>query len=152
MEGHSRGLDCTQKLISKFKPDFFLRQEDWLFGFEHFKLSQIHNNYTGIGISVDFENPVKSSGLEKAKWGLDILYAKEMSCFITPLDEQSSPRIQVVKLSLEIPIILINVYIPASSLPQQEFDDAINKLSSVITNYEADAAILLSGDFNRSLF
>ena len=88
----------------------------------------------------------------KAKWGLDILYTKEMNSFITPLDDQSNPRIQVVKLSLDIPIILINVYLPASSLPQCEFDDAINQLSSIISNYQADAANLLSGDFNRSLY
>ena len=152
IEGHERSTDSCQKIISKFKPDFFLRQEDWLFGFQHFKLSQVNSNYNGTGVSVDCDNPVFSSGSEKAKWGLDILYTKEMNSCVTPLVDYSSQRIQVVKLSLDVPIILINVYLPATSLSQQEYDDALNQLSAVINNYEADAAIFLAGDFNRSLF
>ena len=100
IEGHDRSLDSSQKIISKFKPDFFLRQEDWLFGFQHFKLSQVHSNYSGVGMAVDCESPVLISGLEKAKWGLDILYSKEMNSFVTPLPEHSTQRIQAVKLSL----------------------------------------------------
>ena len=67
MEGHARSLDSTQTLINLFQPDFFLRQENWLFEFEHFKLSQIHDEYTGSGISVDSENPRFISRNEKAK-------------------------------------------------------------------------------------
>jgi hypothetical protein len=87
-------------MISKFKPDFFLRQEDWLFEFEHFKLSQVNNQYVGVGLSVDFDNPILNSGKQKAKWGLDILLTKEMNSFVTPLTENSNQRIEVVKLSL----------------------------------------------------
>ena len=152
IEGHSRSLDICQQILAKFKPDFFLRQEDWLFEFEHFKLSQVNSNYVGVGISVDFENPILTSGKEKAKWGLDILLTKEMNSFVTPLPEYSNQRVQVVKLSLEVPIILINVYLPASSLPAQEYDDSLNLLSSIISNYQAEAAVFLAGDFNRSLF
>ena len=71
---------------------------------------------------------------------------------LPPLPEYSNKRVQVVKLSLEVPIILINVYLPASSLPAQEYDDSLNLLSSIISNYQAEAAVFLAGDFNRSLF
>ena len=40
IEGHERSNNSCQQLIAKLKPDFFLRQEDWLFGYQHFKLSQ----------------------------------------------------------------------------------------------------------------
>ena len=33
IEGHDRSNNSCQTLIAKFQPDFFLRQEDWLFGF-----------------------------------------------------------------------------------------------------------------------
>ena len=89
IEGHERSNNSCQKLISTFKPDFFFRQEDWLFEFQHFKLSQVHSNYVGIGMSVDYDNPVFTSGSEKAKWGLDTLFKKELSCFVTPLTEHS---------------------------------------------------------------
>ena len=81
-------------------------------------------------MSVDFDNPIHITGKEKAKWGLDILFKNELNCSVTPLPEHSNQRIQAVKLSLEIPIILINVYLPASSLPQQDYDDSLNLLSS----------------------
>ena len=43
---HTRSLDSRyQQIASKFNPDFFLRQEDWLFEFQHFKLSQVINQY-----------------------------------------------------------------------------------------------------------
>ena len=75
IEGHDRSTDSCQKIISKFKPDFFLRQEDWLFGFQHFKLDQINSNYIGLGKSVDCNEPAYLAGKMKAKWGL-ILYFK----------------------------------------------------------------------------
>ena len=90
IEGHDRSVDSCQKLISKFNPDFFLRQEDWLFGYQHFKLSQVNSNYGGVGMSVDCDSPVFISGTEKAKWGLDILYSKEMNSFVTPLSDHSN--------------------------------------------------------------
>ena len=65
VEGHERSLDSTQKLIKSFQPDIFLRQEDWLFRFEHFKLSQVDSDYTGTGMSVDFDNPTFISQNEK---------------------------------------------------------------------------------------
>ena len=123
-----------------------------MFGFQHFKLSQVNSNYIGMGMSVDYDNPIFISGKEKAKWGLDMLYTKEMNSSIISLPEHSSKQIQNVKISLEIPIILINVYLPASSLPQEECDKSLNLLSSIITRYQAEAAILVAGDFNRSLF
>ena len=61
-------------------------------------------------------------------------------------------RIQVVKLNLEVPSIIINVYFPSSSLPQQEYDDSLNFLAATLSNHEAEAAIFVIGDFNRSLF
>ena len=75
-----------------------------------------------------------------------------MNSFVSPLPEHSNQRIQTVKLTLEIPIILINVYLPASSLPQQEYDDSLNLLASVIANFQSEAAIFVAGDCNRSLF
>ena len=115
VEGHERSLDNCQQIIYKFKPDFFLRQEDWLFGYEHFKLSQINSNYGGIGVSANFDNPVHISGKAKAKWGLDVLYKKEVNSSVVPIAEFSNQRIQTIKLALEVPVILINVYLPAKS-------------------------------------
>ena len=92
------------------------------------------------------------SGKEKAKWGLDILYTKEMNSFVRPLLEQSNQRIQVVKLHLEVPVIIINVYLPSSSLPQQEYDDSLNFRAATLSNHEAEAAIFVIGEFYRSFF
>ena len=49
VEGHVRSLSNTQNLLEKFNPDYFLRQEDWLYRFQDFKLSQIDNRYIGRG-------------------------------------------------------------------------------------------------------
>jgi exonuclease III len=82
-------------------------------------------------------------GNEKAKWGLDILYTKEMKSFVTPLLEQSNQTILVIKLT----IIIINVYLPSSSLPQKEYDDSLNFLAATLSNHEVETAIFVMGDF-----
>ena len=35
-----------------------------------------------------------------------------------------------------------------TKLPQQEHDDALNLLSAILNNHQAEAAILSVGDFN----
>ena len=76
IEGHERSNSSCQKLISTYNPDFFFRQEDWLFEYQHFKLSQVDSRYVGLGMAVDYANPVLISGTDKAKWGLYTLYKK----------------------------------------------------------------------------
>ena len=105
-----------------------------------------------MGISADYENPVYISGNEKAKWGLDILFKHTLNCAVTALPEFSNHRIQVIKLSLEIPIIIVNVYLPSSSLPESEYDESLSLLSTILTAYTMEAAILLAGDWNSSLY
>ena len=105
-----------------------------------------------MGMSVDFDNPTFISRNEKAKWGLDILFKQSMNSSIMLLPEYSNQRVQVVKLSLEVPIIVVNVYLPSSSLPEPEYDEALCLLSSIIAAYSGDAAILLAGDWNSSLY
>ena len=70
---------------------------------------------------------------------------------MTPITECSNEPIQVVKLSMDIPIIIVNVYLPSSSLPEYDYDDSLSFLSIIITNYTMDGAILLAGDWNSSL-
>ena len=103
-------------------------------------------------MSVDFDKPVFISGSEKAKWGLDLLFKQKLNCSVEPLPEFSNHRIQVVKLSLEVPIIIVNVYLPSSSLPESEYDDSLSLLSTILTTYTPEAAILLAGDWNSSLY
>ena len=102
-------------------------------------------------MAADFQNPTFISENQKAKWGLDILFKQSLNSSITPLLECSNARVQVVKLALEIPIIVVNVYLPSSSLPESEYDESLSLLSTIITNYTMDGAILLSGDWNSSL-
>ena len=78
-------------------------------------LNQIDNDYIGIGKSVDCQNQTIVPGNAKAKWGLDILFKKYLNSSINHLPEYSSPRIQIAKLDLDIPVVLINVYLPSSS-------------------------------------
>ena len=75
-----------------------------------------------------------------------------MSSFVSSIPDFSRNRIQTVKLLLEIPVILINVYLPASSLPQVDYEESLNLLSSAITRFASEAVVLVSGDFNRSLY
>ena len=56
IDGHTRSLDSNQKLLRKFKPDLFLRQEDWLFSFQHFLLNQVDQNYMGMGKAIDCDD------------------------------------------------------------------------------------------------
>ena len=152
IEGHDRSLSNTQSLLEKFQPDYFLRQEDWLYGYQHFKLSEINNKYIGLGKSVDFDNPALRQGTTKAKWGLDTLFKKEHNSCTNELDEFSNQRIQVIKINSNIPLIIINVYLPSSSLPEADYEATLVLLSVAIEKYSSEAACILSGDFNRSLF
>ena len=102
-------------------------------------------------MSVDYNKPTYISRNEKAKWGLDILFKQTLNSSVTPLPEYSNHRVQVVKLSLEIPIIIVNVYLPSSSLPEAEYDEALCLLSTIIATYSNEAAVLLAGDWNSSL-
>ena len=103
-------------------------------------------------MSVDFDNPTFISQNEKAKWGLDVLYRNSMNSCVTQLPEYSNQRVQVIQLALEVPIIVVNVYLPSSSLPESDFDESLSLLSSIIEAYSTEAAILLAGDWNSSLY
>ena len=103
-------------------------------------------------MSVDYDNPTYISRNEKAKWGLDILFKQSMNSSIKLLSEFSNQRVQVAKLSLEIPVIIVNVYLPSSSLPETDYDESLNLISSIIAAYSAEAAIILAGDWNSSLY
>ena len=92
-------MSYTQNSIEKYKPDIYLRQEDWLYTFQHYKLQKIHPKYTGSGISFDNSSPAIVSGLEKAKWGLDILWKKENNHNISTLSQYSNPRFQTLKIN-----------------------------------------------------
>ena len=81
IDGHSRSLDSCQQLIKRYKPDVFLRQEDWLFTFQQFMLNQVDKEYFGIGKSVDCNEKSLVKGNTKAKWGLDILFKKSKPHF-----------------------------------------------------------------------
>ena len=105
-----------------------------------------------MGKSVDCDNKNLVPGNAKAKWGLDVLYKKCLNSSISHLPEFSSPRIQITKLDGEVPIILINVYLPSSSCPEAEYDAELARLSAALDTLSADGAIILWGDFNRSLF
>ena len=144
IDGHTRSLDSSQKLIEKYNPDIFLRQEDWLFSYQHFMLNQVNKAYIGMGKSVDCDNKNLVPGNAKAKWGLDVLYKKCLNSSISHLPEFSSPRIQITKLDGEIPIILINVYLPSSSCPEAEYDAELARLSAALDTHSADGAIILS--------
>ena len=102
-------------------------------------------------MSVVFDNPTYISQNEKAKWGLDIFYRNSMNSSVTQLPEYSNQRVQVIKLSLEVPIIVVNVYLPSSSLPESDYE-SLSFLSSIIEAYSTDAAILWDGDWNSSLY
>ena len=74
-----------------------------------------------------------------------------MNSNISQLEEFSNQHVQVIKLSLDIPIIVVNVYLPSTSLPESQYDESLSLLSTIISNYSPDAAILLAGDWNSSL-
>ena len=114
-------------------------------------LSQVDNNYIGIGKSVDCDNQQLVEGNRKAKWGLDILLKKNFNSSISQLPDVSSPRIQIIKLSLSVPVILINVYLPSASRPESEYDAELARLSAALGAYITDGVVIISGDFNRSL-
>ena len=115
-------------------------------------LNQVNTDYIGIGKSVDCENQKLVPGNSKAKWGLDILFKKNLNSSISHLPQFSSPRVQIVKLNLDVPIILINVYIPSSSCPESEYDAELARLSAAFDAHSTEGAIILFGDFNRSLY
>ena len=119
-------MEYCQNSIDKFKPDIFLRQENWLYGFQHYKLGKVHPRYDGSGISFDSNNPAIVSGLERAKWGLDILWKKELSHQISILSDLSNPRFQVLQYNniSKTPLIIINVYLPTTA-NEAEYDSVI---------------------------
>ena len=97
-------------MLKKYCPDIFLRQQDWLFTFQQFMLNQVDNDHFGLGKSVDCNNKSLVEGNTKAKWGLDFLFKKSLNSLISQLNDYPSPHIQVMKLNLDVPVILINVY------------------------------------------
>ena len=91
-------------------------------------------------------------GTSKAKWGLDILFKQEHNSCTNELDEFSNQRIQIIKIESKIPLIIFNVYLPSSSLPDADYEATLALLSAAIEKYSSEAACILLGDFNRSLF
>jgi hypothetical protein len=68
------------------------------------------------------------------------------------MEEFSNQRIQIISINNEIPLIIINVYLPSSSLPEADYEATLVLLSVAIERYSSEAACILSKDFNRSLF
>ena len=114
-------------------------------------LNQVDNDYFGLGKSVDCNEKLLIDGNAKAKWGLDVLYKKSLNSSISQLNEYPSPRIQIIKLNLDVPVILINVYLPSSSRPESEYDAELSGLSAALDTLATQGAVILAGDFNRSL-
>ena len=75
--------------------------------------------------------------------GLDILFKEELSGYTNSLDEFSNQRIQTIKINNEVPMIIINVYLPSSSLPETDYDISLDILSVAIEKYSSEAALLL---------
>ena len=106
----------------------------------------------GLEKSVDCNNPISNTITSKAKWGLDVLFIKKLNSSVKVIESHSNQRIQLLQYQCEIPLILANVYLPSSSLPQSDYDECLNQLSSIFELFSTEGAIILSGDFNRSLF
>ena len=58
---------------------------------------------------------------------------------------------QVPAFNLDVLVILINVYLPSSSRPESEYDAELAGLSAALDTLSTQGAVILAGDFNRSL-
>ena len=115
-------------------------------------ISQINNDYEGVGMSVDYVKPTCIYRNEKTKWGVDVLFKQSLNCSVTPLSSFSNQHVQVIKIALEILLIIVNVYLPSTSLPELKYDETLSLISTSITTYRNEAAILMAGDWNSSLY
>ena len=151
-DGHDRSLSLSQYLLKKYSPDLFLRQENWLFTFQHYKLDSINHEYTGAGIACDFNLPVSVSGLEKAKWGIDTLWKRTINHNIETMMDYSNERVQVLKLKFgETPFFVMNIYLPSTSLSETHFDKALSNIQSTLCVTSSQGPTIACGDWNVSL-
>ena len=127
--------------------DILLLQETWLFNFEHKKFTNIIPNCQFYAISSMDEADIKRKG--RPFGGCAILWKKNMTVAITPVNT-TSPRICAVEVkSNQIKLLLITVYMPNdndSNDINMLYGDVLSEISSIISNYEHD--IIISGDFN----
>ena len=70
-----------------------------------------------------------------------------------PVTSITSDRITVIEIQLYDSQVLsiVGVYLPSSDHPLQEFADCLIELESAVSALQAEAPVMLAGDFNASL-
>ena len=136
------------------KIDFLLIQEHWLLNCELNLLNEIHENFVGVGKSVDSGSPLLPVKLPRGYGGVGILWQKKLDHLVT-VKEEGNERIQCVEISTSPkPILLVSVYMPCRGQNADnvlEFIDCTEQLNSIYQMYGCSHNILVGGDINEDI-
>ena len=118
--------------VSK-KADIVLIQEHWLYHYELNLLDEIHENYKGIGKSVDSECLSVNPNNRRGYGGVAVLWSKEIDRYIKSKTE-GGVRVQCVEIDISEPILIVSVYLPtkADNDRYDEYSDCLDQLYEII--------------------
>lgn len=133
--------------------DIVLLQETWLFTCELPLLNELHTQYTGIGKSVDMDNPLEPIKMPRGFGGVAVLWKKDIDRIIRGIDDGNC-RIQCIELNTEHPLVIISVYLPTkgNSNSTDELCECLDQMYEIVQKYNSTHDILIGGDLNEEIF
>ena len=147
-------LNCTlvNNLLSDTCADILMLQETWLLKEDLHRLSSIHQDYIGRGIS-SVKNDVILEG--RPYGGLAFLWKQSLAHCVSTFETAS---IRVFGLTLKDSngkvTIILNVYMPVDERlmiqASEEFERTIAVVENVISS-ESYSSIIIAGDFNTDI-
>ncbi|CAC5413868.1 unnamed protein product [Mytilus coruscus] len=133
--------------------DIFPLQEHWLYDCQLNFLQELHNDFTGTGKAVDFNDPIQPFYMPRGYGGVAILWKKNLDKLITTLPF-GNERIQCIELSGNQKLLFISIYLPCkySDNHLNELYECIDQLHEIMEVYKVTHQIIIVGDFNENIF
>ena len=140
-----------EDLLRDTRADILLLQETWLLKQNLHKLSNIHSDYIGRGIS-----SVKDGVILEGRpyGGLAFLWKKSLPYNVSVIETASS---RVIGLSLKNQhgcILILNVYMPVDgrsvTTVSEEYDECLTVIESLVAN-DGYNMLIIAGDLNTDL-
>ena len=148
-----QNIESNMQYINKLlkSSDFLCLQETWLFKFQLRQLSEIHKSFDGFGKAVDDDNPLPPSQKPRGYGGVATLFRKDMDIRVRKCLDGGC-RVIVTELVTDLPICIINVYMPCrNSRTSDDFDAILLEVQEILDKYAGSHVVILLGDMNSSL-
>ena len=148
--GLMSGASYVSHLLGRHQLQILGLSEHWLNSSNLHFLSSIHKDYLAYGV---IDKDLRTLGCRTiGKGGVAIMWHRSLNSCVTPLDIDSDRICGIqYKLSANMYIYVLQVYVPCSSHSIFIYWDFIDYLQTIISMYSQHGVVIVMGDFNAHL-